>query len=172
MGTSTKSWEEFSDQSKDDLLWQCAKAPPWDLLWEFCPAVWLHLILKKWGKGGMEEKPNAQSQQVGIPLNPLLGFWRRNTPKGPAAPISELKAGQKDCNPLMPINPVSSRTDKFYMETSFEDSWVTCCFPPPSGKLLLIILGGTVGQSSACQMHHACHLETLAKLTLLLASIV
>lgn len=47
LGTSTKSWEEFSDQSKDDLFWQGAKAPPWDLLWEFCPVVWLHLIFKK-----------------------------------------------------------------------------------------------------------------------------
>lgn len=46
-------------------------------------------------------------------------------------------------------------------------------FPPPSGKLLLIASGGTtVGQGSARQMHHACHLETLAKFILLLASVV
>lgn len=46
-------------------------------------------------------------------------------------------------------------------------------FPPPSGKLLLIALGGTtVGQGSACQMHHACHLETLEKFILLLANVV
>lgn len=46
-------------------------------------------------------------------------------------------------------------------------------FLPPSRKLLLIASGGTtVGQGSAFQMHHACHLETLAKFTLLLASVV
>lgn len=90
LGTSTKSWEESFDQSKDYLFCQCAKALPGDLLWGFCPVVWLHLIFKINGARG---KPNAQSWQAAIPLNPLLGFWRRNTPKGPAASISELKVG-------------------------------------------------------------------------------
>lgn len=96
------------------------------------------------GQEGNGGKPNAQSQQAAIPLNPLLGFW---VSKGPAALVSELKVGAErtvtpSCQSIQQV--FSSRTEGFHMETSFEDSWVTCCFPPPSGKQLLITLGGIV----------------------------
>lgn len=120
----------------------------------------------------MEGKPKLSLSRQPFLSTHYWDFGEGTHPRDLLLPSLNKKWGQKDCNPLMPINPVPSRINKFHMGTSFEDTWVTCCFPPPSGKLLLIILGGTVGQSSACQMHHACHLETLAKLLLLLASTV
>lgn len=74
--------------------------------------------------------------------------------------------GQKDCGPLMPINPVGICQQKDGGISYGDLLWGQLghlLFPPLSGKLLLTALGGTtVGQGSACQMHHACHLETMA----------
>lgn len=98
------------------------------------------------GWGGTEEKPNAQPQQAAIPLNPLLGLWRRNPLKGPAASVSLwIKSGdKKKCANLMPINPVgiaSRRMEGFHMETSFGDSWVTCSSPLLVGSCCLLLQG-------------------------------
>lgn len=117
------------------------------------------------GKGG-EAKCSAGSHSS----QPTTGILEKEHPQGTCFSCLWIKSrGRKTVTPSCLS---ASRIEGFHMETSSEDSWITCCFPPPSGKLLLITLRGTVGQSSACQMHHACHLETLAKLILLLASIV